>query len=130
MKKVLISAMTYDGDAHVIYLDGHNNPGFSGAPVVYRDLNRSTVEFRVAAVVSGYRHDHDPTYRLQELKPGEERAVPRNRLVGGPPGKWFRLMDTDLVARSNTGIVMTYDIQHALDLIRQHPLGPELGKSQ
>ena len=40
-------------DESLLYLDGHNNPGFSGAPVVWRE-GQST-EFRVCGVVSGYK---------------------------------------------------------------------------
>ena len=54
MKKGIFSATTNENGAVVFFLDGHNNPGFSGGPVVYRDLNQSGAPvFYVAAVVSG-----------------------------------------------------------------------------
>jgi len=39
--------------ANEILLDGYNNPGFSGGPIVYRDLNQSSVVMNVIGVVSG-----------------------------------------------------------------------------
>jgi hypothetical protein len=40
IKKAIISATVHEHGATVLLLDGHNNPGFSGGPIVYRDLNR------------------------------------------------------------------------------------------
>jgi S1-C subfamily serine protease len=40
------------GNPETFLLDGHNNPGFSGGPVVFRNSNG---EFNVMAIVSGYR---------------------------------------------------------------------------
>lgn len=48
VKKGIISA--FDGD--MIWFDGHNNPGFSGGPIVVKKGN----EMQVIAVVSGYRN--------------------------------------------------------------------------
>ena len=49
-------------------LDGHNNPGFSGGPVVFCPPGRK--EFQVAAVVSGYRWASAPV-RDQENRDTE-----------------------------------------------------------
>ena len=75
-------------------LDGYNNPGFSGGPVVFRPPGRK--EFQVAAVVSGYRWASAPV-RDQE-----------NR-------------DTDFHLRENTGIVVAYGVDEAVALIRANP---------
>ena len=82
-------------------LDGYNNPGFSGGPVVFCPPGRK--EFQVAAVVSGYRSASAPI-RDQE-----------NR-------------DTEYYLRENTGIVVAYDVNEAVALIRANPTG--LTKSQ
>lgn len=82
-------------------LDGHNNPGFSGGPVVFCPPGHK--EFQVAAVVSGYRSASAPI-RDQE-----------NR-------------DTEYYLRENTGIVVAYDVNEAVALIRANPTG--LAKSQ
>lgn len=48
VKKATLSAFT---DVGQVLLDGHNNPGFSGGPVVDSSGDR------VIGVISGYRHD-------------------------------------------------------------------------
>ena len=82
-------------------LDGHNNPGFSGGPVVFCPPGRK--EFQVVAVVSGYRWASAPV-RDQE-----------NR-------------DTEFYLRENTGIVVAYDVNEAIALIRANPIGLATGK--
>ena len=49
VKRGIVSA--FDDD--VIFLDGHNNPGFSGGPVVREE----GAEVQILGVVSGYRYD-------------------------------------------------------------------------
>ena len=82
-------------------LDGHNNPGFSGGPVVFCPPARR--EFQVAAVVSGYRWASAPV-RDQEDK------------------------DTEFHLRENTGIVVAYDVNEAAALISANPLGLDRGQ--
>ena len=56
VKRACVSMLAYhqpDGD--YLLLDGHNNPGFSGGPVVFHPLKEPLSERRVAAVVSGYK---------------------------------------------------------------------------
>ena len=82
-------------------LDGHNNPGFSGGPVVFCSPGRK--EFQVASVVSGYRWASAPV---------------RDQ---GNKGTEFHL-------RGNTGIVVAYDANEAIALIRANPKGLATGK--
>lgn len=42
-------------DAVVLYIDGFNNPGFSGGPIVYWEFKKRA--YRVLGVVQGYRPD-------------------------------------------------------------------------
>ena len=95
-----------DSNEDCILLDGHNNPGFSGGPVVFCQNNHGN-DFSVAGVVAGYRHAFEPVYKNKEP---EENELP----IG-----YYRV---------NTGIVLAYDIKYALNLIRQNPIGVELGK--
>ncbi len=44
-----------DPKALVLYIDGFNNPGFSGGPILYYDFR--THAYRIAGVVEGYRED-------------------------------------------------------------------------
>lgn len=60
VKRATLSAFKLDEG--LLLLDGHNNPGFSGGPVVRsaarRGMTTSTVaDPQVIAVVSGYRRD-------------------------------------------------------------------------
>ena len=82
-------------------LDGPNNPGFSGGPVVFCPPARK--EFQVAAVVSGYRWASAPVRDQQDR-------------------------DTEFHLRENTGIVVAYDVKEAIALIRANPTGLVLGE--
>jgi len=82
-------------DGSEFLLDGHNNPGFSGGPVVFREPGQQ--ELHVAAVVSGYRYVDEPVYAGTDQLP--------------------------LSYRYNTGIIVTYAIDAALDLIAAKPIG-------
>src|SRR5262249_6713368 len=86
----------FHGD--VWLLDGHNNPGFSGGPVVFK--KPGTEEFKVAGVISSFRFAEEPV------------------LAGGQP--------TPLVYRYNTGIIKCPRIDHAVALIRANPIGHAL----
>ena len=92
VKRALFSC--FAGDLYL--LDGHNNPGFSGSPVVF---GRSGAPPNcVAAVVSGYHGLPEPVF-LERRK-------------------------TALTYLHNTGIIITYKIETALALIRGNPIGP------
>jgi len=94
VKKAILSCF----DGGLMYLDGHNNPGFSGGPVVYVPAGER--DFRVAGVVSGYRFEAKP-------------------VMSGP-------LATGLVHHENTGIVIAHSVDHAVDLIRANPIGCRL----
>jgi len=83
----------------IFYLDGNNNPGFSGGPVVFAKHLKLN-DWNVAAVISGYRFDPQPVY-IQD-------------------------QPTQLMARHNTGIIISYEIRHAVDVIRSNPNGFQL----
>ena len=91
VKKALLSS--FAGDIYL--LDGHNNPGFSGGPVVF-GLN-GAMPHSIAAVISGYRFSPEPVYLAQA--------------------------ETALTYRQNTGIVIAYKIELALEMIRAKPIG-------
>lgn len=91
VKKALVSAL----DANVYLLDGHNNAGFSGGPVVF--VPSASRRLRVAAVISGFQYVEEPVFES-----GTE---------------------TPLVYRDNTGIIVSYSVNHAIGLIQQNPIG-------
>ena len=95
VKKATMSAM--DFNPNLFFLDGHNNPGFSGGPVVFSEVGKLGAQLSVAGVISGYRFRKEPVYL-------EGKRTP-------------------LEFKYNTGIILVYGIKHATDLISQNPIG-------
>ena len=77
-------------------LDGHNNRGFSGGPVVFRPS--SDAPFQVAAVVTAYESESEDVLHS----------------TGAPTG---------LHMRTNTGLIRAYPISEAIALINSNPIG-------
>ena len=92
VKRALLSSFVRE----VYLLDGHNNPGFSGGPVVFG--HGGAIPNSIAAIVSGYRFAPEPVFLDQT--------------------------ETSLTYRYNTGIIISYKIETALALIRSNPIGP------
>lgn len=100
LKSGIVSALDdRDPDASLLYVDGHNNPGFSGGPIVF--WHSESRRFRVAGVVRGYRNEALPVIKRKELE--NPRAKAHN----------------DLYTRGNSGIVIGYDIRHIVEAIRR-----------
>ena len=96
VKRATVSAIYLESGW--MLLDGHNNPGFSGGPVVRRWNGREHV---VVGVVSGYRSE---TSRVVD--------------GSGNPGPYSYVM--------NTGIVVVYDSRKLNELIAANPVGIEV----
>ena len=76
-------------------VDAISNPGFSGGPVVIAE-NRTNPT--IIGVVSGYRFDEERVYYLgKEVK--------------------------DLSVRPNTGLLIAFSIDYAIDAIKRNPIG-------
>jgi len=97
VKRATISAL----DQGAFLLDGHNNPGFSGGPVVFAPPNSS--DFRVAAVVSGFQAVKQPIFQGTE--------------------------ETAFTYLYNTGIIVAHDIKEATTIIQGNPSGLQLSTS-
>lgn len=90
IKHGILSAIdSSDPNADIIFIDGHNNPGFSGGPVLYIDL--SDHKYKILSVVSSYRLEATQT------------------AING------KIVDSPLLA--NSGIIQSYSIRYALDAI-------------
>lgn len=88
VKRALLSAMTHEeSGAHLLYLDGFNNPGFSGGPVVFVPQGGSSLH--VGAVISGYRIDRMPVHGAE----------------------------ADSFVQGNSGIIVAYSIEHVLPVL-------------
>lgn len=87
-----------DKDEYLILLDGLNNRGFSGGPVVAPDIFSPFTNIRrqkLIGVISGYRHDNTP------LKVDGKEMV-------------------NASTETNTGIVVVTFIEKAVDLIKAY----------
>ncbi|MCO5241237.1 MAG: serine protease [Chitinophagaceae bacterium] len=58
VKKGIISGWTTSGSNTLFFLDGHNNPGFSGGPVVC--ISGRTKRPIIFGVISGYYYENKP----------------------------------------------------------------------
>jgi hypothetical protein len=123
IKKAVFSAPVVEDGIRIIYLDGFNNPGFSGGPVVYQDM--STHLYSVAGVVSGYQTEFGAVYNRVEIKQADANPddVRFGRVIS-ENGHWYRLDETQNLVRMNTGIIRATNIAYAVELIRKNPIGP------
>ena len=71
-----------------------NNPGFSGGPVTLGD---STTNPRIIGVVSGYRIDPKPVFQHE--------------------------MQTDFSVHDNSGLLVAFKIDYAVEAISKNPIG-------
>ncbi len=91
VKKACLSSIAAREDgSRVLYLDGHNNPGFSGGPICFKRQGSRIMS--ICGVVGGYRND-------------------RRRVTddAGNPLPMYSI--------ENTGIVFGFDIAHAVEII-------------
>lgn len=80
-----------DKNSIVLYIDGFNNPGFSGAPIMYWNFDKRA--FRLLGVVQGYKED-------------TAKVLINNEHV-----------NTALLV--NSGILVGYSIEHAVQAIKR-----------
>ena len=92
IKRGIVSA--FDTESGIVYLDGHNNPGFSGGPVV----GESGSEPRILGVISGYRRD-------------------RRKVVDASGHEAPYTYD------QNTGIVLAYNVNRVEQIVNDNPIG-------
>jgi len=104
MKKATLSAFDRIGAAEIVYLDGHNNKGFSGGPVVYGNLTQGN-RLYVCGVVSGYRTE-------PALKPAKSKS----------DANVVELQDVEGIL-ANSGIIIVHDIKGIEEAIRANPIG-------
>lgn len=94
IKRGTISAINHnDPNAVIVYIDGFNNPGFSGGPILYCDFHK--LAYGLLRVVNGYRADAAKI------------------TVHGQP------VDADVLV--NSGILIGYSIKRAVQAIDAKP---------
>ena len=84
-----------------VYVDTVSSKGFSGGPLVF--VEQATGIPKIAGVVAKYRTDYEPV------------------LDGSGH-------DTGSKVESNTGLMLAYGINHAIDIIRANPIGLAVAK--
>ena len=117
IKSGLLSAMSVVEKPDLYYilvLDGLNNEGFSGGPIVYKDIESN--KLKVCGVIAGYLPQDDQVYRKIPLKQPDPKT--------GKKYKVDKKTDTKLVVETNSGLVVGYSINLAVDAIKKSPNGP------
>ncbi len=130
IKKAVWSATLQIPTGAVIFLDGHNNPGFSGGPIVFRDFGQPGYVMKVAGVISGYKPDLKPVLEPKKVKQGEDLHDVEPWRIVTIKGEKFRLADTEQMVDTNSGIVSGFAIDSAVELIKKHPEGPQVTEGQ
>jgi hypothetical protein len=112
-----------------ILLDGYNNPGFSGGPIVFRDLNQTAVVMNLVGVISGFEPEVVPIMKQHDIKsPADASDAAKEqpwKIQRRKNGTYFEYVETGTYVALNTGIVRGFFLDPAIDLIHQHPIGPE-----
>ena len=127
VKRGVFSATIEQGGVKVMLIDGYNNFGFSGGPVVYHLLGEAGYDLSVTAVISGFQPELRPVVKEVPLKPGERVAgMEAWRLTKDKNGRPIKLVDTGNYVPVNTGFLTAFDIAYALESIHEHPLGPKI----
>lgn len=85
------------GNSSIIFIDGINNPGFSGGPVVTVDARHQVT---VIGIIAGYRFSDDPIL-----------------LHGKPSG---------LTYQSNTGLIVASNLKEVFSRIAASPTGAQV----
>lgn len=90
----------------IMILDGINNPGFSGGPVLYNTGPNQ----KIVAVISGYQSE-----------PAEviTSAASRPKVIK-PPAKPLQSVAVNV----NSGFIIAYTISPVIDAIKKNPIGP------
>lgn len=97
VKKACVSLLSFgQGEPRRMLLDGHNNRGFSGGPVLFYPNGDSSGDIRVAGVISGFVSTSEKVFY-------QENATPLHYIY-------------------NTGIIRAFPIIYALEIIHDNPL--------
>ncbi len=88
VKKATISSLPNMIDNGLFFLDGNNNPGFSGGPVCFFDYELK--KYKIAGVISGFISDNIEIHSVL----GNKLSLP-----------------------INTGIIIAYDIKYAREIL-------------
>lgn len=124
VKRGILSANIEQDGARLMLIDGYNNFGFSGGPIVYHEVGKSGYDLSVTGVVSGFQPELRPVVKKVRLRPGESVVgIESWRLITDEGGNPVKLVDTGNSVPVNTGFLSAFGIEYAIDLIHEHPIG-------
>lgn len=114
VKAGILSAIDYgDQQTPIVYVDGHNNPGFSGGPIIFANLGDKH-RLQIAAVVSGYRNQ--PTEVVEVTVPDTTSSENGEDTSSETKRKKVQIV------LENTGIVIGYQLNHLVEAIKENSL--------
>lgn len=110
------SAILNEKGVGVWVLDGFNNEGFSGGPVLYETGPNQ----RVFAVISGFHQE--PLEVLPEPSPDKRQtsSIPPSPELPGDKPKGSKKQ----VVNANSGFILAFNIDPAIKAIQSNPIGP------
>jgi hypothetical protein len=116
VKHCTVSAIVRDKGLAIWVLDGINNEGFSGGPVLYGTGPNQ----KAFAVISGFHQE--PLEVLPALPSGEKKT---NSIPPAPklPGKKSKDPEKEIV-NANSGFILAFDLEPAIKAIQDNPIGP------
>lgn len=94
IKKGILSAIhsKREGMGTIFFIDGHNNKGFSGGPVVFKNIDNN--KWSICSVISGYYSPNESILDMNNNK-------------------------TDFIYKENSGIIISYGVNHINELIEK-----------
>lgn len=98
VKKAILSNFINYNKTHILFLDGINNPGFSGGPIVF--YNYQSKQMELCGIISGFQ----PEIKNTTINDSE----------------------TQIQYSVNTGIIIGYGLNDALEIIKSNPIGVKL----
>jgi hypothetical protein len=121
VKHCTLSGSIVQNNTTIFVLDGINNLGFSGAPVLAGNGDSQAV----FAVISGYHAEP------LEVLPAPERSQAYVGPVSPSPESPDRKSEqAKEIVESNSGLIEAYDITPAIKAIRANPIGPLLSSQK
>ncbi|MGB9010623.1 MAG: trypsin-like peptidase domain-containing protein [Candidatus Acidiferrales bacterium] len=111
VKHAYVSAVIHD-PVRVMILDGINNPGFSGGPVIIGSLGQQ----RIVGVISGYQTDLAAVVPTLAIAPqvSKSRSKQSKTSAAEPLKEGVRI---------NNGFIIAYPVAYALEAIHKNPIG-------
>ena len=99
VKKAIVSGrIKNDENDYIIVLDGHNNPGFSGAPIITH--NGEIKNAFIIGVISGYYFQPDKNKIWIEEENNKKKEV-------------------EFIVNSNSGIIISYPNEYIIQIIEK-----------